>query len=122
MCTVLIGVFGLTACADTNSITVITREAGSGTRGAFFDIIDLKEEELIAKAITEQSTGSVKQKVAADKTAIGYISLGSLDNTVKALKVGGAMASSENVINESYKLARPFMLVKTVSTTLLATL
>ena len=118
MCTVLIGVFGLTACADTNSITVITREAGSGTRGAFFDIIDLKEEELIAKAITEQSTGSVKQKVAADKTAIGYISLGSLDNTVKALKVGGAMASSENVINESYKLARPFMLVKTVSTTL----
>lgn len=118
MCTVLVGVFGFAACTDTSSITVITREAGSGTRGAFFDIIGLEDEELMAKAVTEQSTGSVKQKVAADKTAIGYISLGSLDNTVKALKVGGVMASSENVINESYKLARPFMLVKTVSTTL----
>ncbi len=98
------------------SITVISREEGSGTRGAFVEITGVLTEDADGNevdntskgAITTNSTNGVMTQVAGDETAIGYISLGSLNDTVKAVKVGGVEATAENVANETYKVARPF--------------
>lgn len=99
---------------DKGAIRVITREEGSGTRGAFEELVlgkdaagkDLK---VFDKANVQNSTGAVRTAVAADKNAIGYVSLGSLNADVKAVKVDGAEASVENIKNKTYIVARPFI-------------
>lgn len=95
--------------AKTNELTVITREDGSGTRGAFTELF--KIEEIFASAIVNDKTGIVLTTVADDVNAIGYISLGSLNDTVKALEIDGAAASVENIKNGTYKIFRPFNIV-----------
>ena len=100
-------------------ITVITREDGSGTRGAFIELTGVEEKNEAGEkvdmtteaAATQNSTNGVMTAVANDETAIGYISLGSLDDSVKAVTVGGVEATSDNVSNGTYTLARPFNIV-----------
>lgn len=96
-------------------ITVISREDGSGTRGAFVELFGIQEEIDGEKvdmttdyAQVTNSTSVMMTGVAQNPKAIGYISLGSLDDSVKALKVDGAEASTENVKNDTYKISRPF--------------
>ena len=104
---------------DDKKITVVSREEGSGTRGSFTEITgvlekDENDEEVdktVESAIIQGSTGAVTQTVSNTPDSIGYISLGSLNDTVKALKVGGVDPTKENVLNESYELARPFIYV-----------
>jgi len=91
-------------------IAVVSREAGSGTRGAFEEIIGFAGR-LVAGANESTSTGAIKAGIAQNPNAIGYISLGSLDNTVKALSVGGVAATAANVVNGSYRVARPFIVL-----------
>ncbi|MDD6312611.1 MAG: phosphate ABC transporter substrate-binding protein, partial [Firmicutes bacterium] len=97
-------------------IGVISREDGSGTRGAFIELfgIEQKDEEgnkvdkTIATASVTNNTSVMMTTVSGDLYAIGYISLGSLNNTVKAVKIDGAEATVENIKNGSYKVSRPF--------------
>ena len=100
-------------------ITVISREDGSGTRGAFIELTGVEEKNADGQkvdntteaAAIQSSTNGVMTAVANDETAIGYISLGSLNDSVKAVKVGGVAASAETVKDGSYTLARPFNIV-----------
>lgn len=99
-------------------ITVVSREDGSGTRGAFIELFGVQEEqngEKVDMTTTEasitNSTSVMLTSVAGDPYAIGYVSLGSLDDTVKAVKIDGVEATGENVSNGSYKIARPFNIV-----------
>ncbi len=99
------------ARADNDTISVITREEGSGTRGAFVELVGLDEsgsDETSLDAIVHDGTGKVMTAVQNDKNAIGYISLGSLDNTVKAVSIDGVEPSVANIQAGSYKIARPF--------------
>jgi phosphate transport system substrate-binding protein len=91
-------------------ITVVSREDGSGTRDAFTTLV-MQKKDIIKTAIIQNSTGAVATTVAGDKNAIGYVSLSSVNNTVKALTVDGADASVANVLNGTYKLQRPFLYV-----------
>lgn len=98
------------------SIVLVNREAGSGTRSAFEELVMGKNAgKMSNKTLVQASTGAVQQTVAITKEAIGYISLGSLDpKAVKALLVNGVEASDQNITNKTYKLWRPFlMLTKT---------
>ena len=98
--------------ASNASITVISREDGSGTRGAFtelFGVIDEnKVDQTAASAEITNSTSVMMTSVAGDPNAIGYISLGSLNNTVKAAKIDGADATVANIKDGSYVVSRPF--------------
>lgn len=97
-------------------ISVISREEGSGTRGAFIELTGIeqkgsdgtKKDMTTKEAIIKDGTDKVLTAVAGDAYAIGYISLGSLNNTVKAFKVGTVEATTANVKNGSYKISRPF--------------
>ena len=99
-----------------SQINVISREDGSGTRGAFIEIFGIEKKNAEGKKIdytTEEaaitnSTAVMLSSVAGDKYAIGYVSLGSLNNSVKALQIDGTEASVENINNGSYKISRPF--------------
>lgn len=127
----LMTVFALTGCgADkgtdnnnggtgtgTDAISVLTREEGSGTRGAFIELLGIEEKNANGKKVdktidtaeTTNSTSVMITTVQGNKAAIGYISLGSLDKSkVKALKVDGAEAAADNVKSGEYKVARPF--------------
>lgn len=101
-----------TGCSGSNtSITVISREEGSGTRGAFTELMGIAVDDVdhtIATAEVSQSTSVVIQSVAGNKNAIGYISLGSLSSDVKAISVDGVKATVENINNGTYKVSRPF--------------
>ena len=105
------GATGFDAAAP---ITVVSREDGSGTRGAFVELVGVvdenKEDMTTVEAVTVQSTSVVMTTVAGDPFAIGYISLGSLNDTVKALEIDGVAPSVETVKDGSYKIARPFNL------------
>lgn len=96
----------------TGAITVISREDGSGTRGAFTELLGIVDENendaTVATAEITNSTSVMMTTVAGNKYAIGYVSLGSLSDTVKALKVDGVEATAENVANGTYAVARPF--------------
>lgn len=102
-----------------SSITVISRENGSGTRGAFIELFGVEQKDADGNKIDmtspeaqqTNSTSVVLTSVAGNAYAIGYISLGSLNDTVKALKIDGAEATVENIKNGSYKAARPFNIV-----------
>lgn len=91
-------------------IAVVARESASGTRGAFEEIIGIKDQ-MTTNAKEFNGTGGVKAEVAQNPNAIGYISLGSVDDTIKALAIEGAEATAENVGNGTYLIARPFILV-----------
>ena len=120
-----------TPAADSNSgsdstgsgaegpIVVVSREDGSGTRGAFVELFGIEQEDesgekvdmTIPTAEITNSTSVMMTTVAGNSAAIGYISLGSLDETVKAVKIDGAEASVETVKDGSYKVSRPFNIV-----------
>lgn len=106
------------SAAPSGAITVVSREDGSGTRGAFIELFGIQEEQDGEKvdmttmdASVTNSTSVMMTTVAGDENAIGYISLGSLNDTVKAVKIDGAEASAENVANDTYKVSRPFNIV-----------
>lgn len=101
----------------TDAISVLTREEGSGTRGAFIELLGIEEKNADGKKVdktidtaeTTNSTSVMITTVQGNKAAIGYISLGSLDKSkVKALKVDGAEATTDNVKSGDYKVSRPF--------------
>ncbi|MCL2690063.1 MAG: substrate-binding domain-containing protein [Chitinispirillia bacterium] len=95
-------------------ITVISREESSGTRGAFdelMEITDGKTNVLFREAVIVSSTDEAASKVEVDRRAIGYTSLGSLTNRVKALVIDGVEANGENVKAGTYNLSRPFVIV-----------
>ena len=120
LCTAVMGAtaFATVASAAEGTINVVSREDGSGTRGAFVELFGIQEEvdgqkvdmTTLDASITN-STSVMMTTVAGDENAIGYISLGSLNDTVKALKIDGAEASAENVSNDTYKVSRPFNIV-----------
>lgn len=91
-------------------ITVVTREEGSGTRGAFQEMV-MRKERIAREAIVEDSNGTVRAIVAQDLRAIGYISLGLVDRTVKSLALDGVEASDANILAGRYPLVRPFLFV-----------
>ena len=133
-----LGLFGLFGCAGngdgasgatdggasastspSGEVSVYSREDGSGTRGAFIELFGIEEKDAngdkvdltTPTAAITNSTSVMMTSVAGDANAIGYISLGSLNNTVKALGLGGAEATAENVKSGTYKVARPFNIV-----------
>ena len=97
-------------------ITVVSREDGSGTRGAFIELFGIEQKDASGnkvdttteEAIIANKTDVMLTNVSGDKYAVGYVSLGSLNDNVKALRIDGAEASAENVKNGSYKISRPF--------------
>lgn len=100
---------------DSAAINLISREDGSGTRGAFIELFGIEEEQNGEKsdmtseeAQITNNTSVMMTTVAGDASSIGYISLGSLNDTVKALKIDGAVASADSVKTGSYKITRPF--------------
>lgn len=104
-----------TAFDTSKTIAVVTREEGSGTRDAFTELTgvlvkdgDTKTDNTTSSAITINSTEAVITNVKDNDAAIGYISLGSLNDTVKALKVGSVEATAENVKSGDYVISRPF--------------
>lgn len=97
------------------TISVVTREEGSGTRDAFTELtgvlvkdVDNKTDNTTTSAVTINSTEAVITNVKDNEAAIGYISLGSLNDTVKALKIGGVEATADNVKSGDYAVSRPF--------------
>ncbi|WP_352401002.1 substrate-binding domain-containing protein [Anaerotignum sp.] len=108
--------------ADANSganraaISVVSREDGSGTRGAFIELFGIEEKDAEGNKVDHtadtaeitNSTAVMMQTIAGNKDAIGYISLGSLNDTVKALEIDGAEATVENIKSGTYKISRPF--------------
>ena len=109
---------GVSAAAAevSGEITVVSREEGSGTRGAFIELTGVEEknadgvkvDNTTEEAVVTNSTNVMMTTVAGDESAIGYISLGSLNDTVKALQIDGVDATVENIKNGAYTLARPF--------------
>ena len=91
-------------------IHIISREEGSGTRSAFEELI-MGDRRITPRAIIQDSNGAVRQLVADDPYSIGFLSLGLVDNTVKALHLDGVAATRENIVNGSYKLLRSFLFV-----------
>jgi phosphate transport system substrate-binding protein len=91
-------------------ITVVTREEGSGTRGAFQELV-MGKNRIHRGAITEDSNGTVREIIAHDPYAIGFISLGLVNEQVRALELDGAAANEENIVSGRYKLVRPFLFV-----------
>ncbi|MDR9756889.1 MAG: substrate-binding domain-containing protein [Thermoanaerobacterales bacterium] len=116
--TVTILALFFTGCAteNNNEIVVVSREEGSGTRGAFIELFGIEEKDANGnkvdnttdEAIVVNSTSIVMTTVAGNKNSIGYISLGSLNDTVKAVKVDGIEPTVENIKNNTYKVFRPF--------------
>lgn len=107
----------LASCGgSSDKITVISREDGSGTRGAFIELTGIEEKDSNGNktdntkkdALICKSTDVVLTQVSGDKNAIGYISFGSLNDTVKALKVEGVEPSTATIESGDYKIVRPF--------------
>ena len=124
-CVLLIcGAVGLTACGGEKDITVVARTQGSGTREAFDKVVTDGNGNYLEmkingdrhffttdKAVVQEKTGTVMSKVASDKNAIGYISLGSVNDTIKVIKVNGVAPSAETVLDGSYQIQRPFVIM-----------
>jgi len=108
-----------TAAPFDKDIVVVSREDGSGTRGAFIELFGVEQKDADGKKVDYttldaeivNSTSVVMQTVVGNDAAIGYISLGSLNDTVKALQIDGADATAENVKSGTYKISRPFNIV-----------
>lgn len=101
------------ASGMTGAISVISREEGSGTRGAFVELMGVVDEDdndiTTVNAEITNSTSVMLTTVAGNPMAIGYVSLGSLSDEVKAIKVDGVAATVEDINNGTYKVARPFL-------------
>ena len=120
---ILTMVFTMAACGGNNTdgegeggnpITVVSREDGSGTRGAFTELMGIMVDDVdntTPNAEISQSTSVVVTTVAGNKNAIGYISLASLDDSVKAIKVDGVEATVDNIKAGTYPVSRPFLVV-----------
>jgi phosphate transport system substrate-binding protein len=91
-------------------ITVITREEGSGTRGAFEELA-LEKQKVATTALVQDSTGAVREMVHGDPAAIGYISVGQVNDQIKAVKIAGVEPTEANVVAKRYPLVRPFLFV-----------
>ena len=111
--------FGLVGCgaSNTSTITVVSREDGSGTRGAFVELFGIEEKDAdgnkVDKTIDDaeitSSTSVMLQSISENENAIGYVSLGSMDESLaKAAKIDGVEATVENIKSGEYKVARPF--------------
>lgn len=124
--TLCLAVTGLTACGGEKEILVVSREAGSGTRDAFDSLIKNDNGDSLAKKADgttqpssvfvsslniQDGTAKILTKVGSSKNAIGYISLGSVDDSVKAVSVNGVAPTSETVLDGTYSLARPFVIM-----------
>ncbi len=102
--------------SKSQTITVVSREDGSGTRGAFIELFGIEEKDASGKKVDKttddatitNSTEVMMTTVAGDEAAIGYTSLGALNSSIKALKVDGAEATAANVKSGTYKISRPF--------------
>lgn len=118
---IIAAVLLLAGCADKGfskdtNISVISRESGSGTRGAFIELMGIEKKNDAGEKVDyttkdsqeTNSTGVMMTSVSNNKHSIGYISLGSLNDTVKALKVDGVEPTAANIKNGSYKVFRPF--------------
>ena len=107
---------GSDAFDTTSPISVISREEGSGTRGAFIELFGIEQKDengekidnTTLEAVINNSTEVMLTSVAGDPYAIGYVSLGSLNDTVKAVKIDGADATVENIKSGDYTIQRPF--------------
>ena len=116
LATSICSVYAAPKFTSKKSITVLSREDGSGTRGAFIELFGIEEKDTSGKkvdyttdeAAITNSTAVMLASVAGDKYAIGYVSLGSLNDSVKAVKIDGADATISNINNGSYKISRPF--------------
>lgn len=113
----IVGATGAMAEFDyTQDITVVSREEGSGTRGAFIELLGVEKEDeagnkvdyTTEEAVITNNTNVMMTTVAGNEAAIGYSSMGSLNDTVKALKVDGVEATVENIKSGDYKVSRPF--------------
>lgn len=101
---------------ETSDVTIVSREDGSGTRGAFIELFGIEEKQddgtkvdmTTTDAQITNNTSVMLTTDADNEYAIGYVSLGSLNDSVKALKIDGAEATAENIENGSYKVSRPF--------------
>ena len=99
-----------------SEITVVSRENGSGTRGAFIELMGIEEkgadgtkvDKTTSEAVIANKTDVMLTNVSGDEYGIGYVSLGSLSSSVKAVDVDGVEATAENIKNGTYKVARPF--------------
>ena len=120
VCAVSMSAAALAADFDnTQDISVMSREDGSGTRGAFIELFGIEQKDVDGNKVdmtTEEaaitnSTSVMMTSVAGDEYAIGYISLGSLDDSVKAVKIDGAEPTVDNVKAGDYKVVRPFNIV-----------
>lgn len=102
-----------------NDISVVSREDGSGTRGAFIELFGIEEKDASGEKVdntTEEasvtnSTSVMMSTVEGNEYAIGYVSLGSLNDTIKSVKIDGAEATAENIKSGTYKISRPFNIV-----------
>lgn len=102
-----------------DNISVVSREDGSGTRGAFIELFGIEEKDANGDKIDNtttsaeitNSTSVMMSTITGNKAAIGYVSLGSMNDTVKALKIDGAEATADNIKAGTYKIARPFNIV-----------
>ena len=111
------------AAAMEGPITVVSREDGSGTRGAFIELFGIEEEDASGEKVDmttldaeiTNSTSVMMTTVSGNTEAIGYVSLGSLNDTVKAVKIDGVEATVDNVSSGDYAIARPFVIVTTDS-------
>ena len=107
----------LAACGGEKDIAVIARTSGSGTRDAFESIVKsedgtaLKDAGLMKGALEQDKTSTVISLVSSTETGIGYVSLGSVDDSVKVLKVEGVEATAKNVLSGDYKMQRPFVIM-----------
>ena len=110
---------GAAGAVPSGEVSVYSREDGSGTRGAFVELMGIEEKDASGEkvdmtttsAAITNSTSVMMTSVAGDENGIGYISLGSLNDTVKALKIDGAEATAANVKSGDYQVARPFNIV-----------
>lgn len=115
--------------AADDTITVLTREDGSGTRGAFIELFGIEQKDTEGNKVDKttkeaevtNSTAVMMTSVEGNKNAIGYTSLGALQNTVKAIKIDGVEATVENIKNGTYKAARPFNIATKADLSELAT-
>jgi len=92
-------------------IHVVAREEGSGTRGAFEEMVMGKNNPIVKTAILQSSNGAIIQVVKGDVDAVGFVSFGYLDSSIKALSIDGVTANAENAKNGSYPVVRPFLFV-----------
>ena len=100
------------AFAAEGTITVMSREDGSGTRSAFIELTGVEQDDVdmtTVDAVITNSTAVMLTSVAGDPNAIGYVSMGSLNETVKAISVDGVAATVEGIKDGSYTLSRPFV-------------